>query len=193
MGRPTGPCLAGAVPDDTAVPPEPRYDGRDRGRMGGPHAEKPEIRTLNLENLVRLLGLQIGLDLQLDADRSCRLVFDGQVMVDIEGVDDGVALLHSVVGLLPPAGRRKAIYEALLAGNLFGRDTGAAVLAVDADLGEILLFRRLDLDATDERSFGDALQDLVARATAWTGRLETLARSPEAAAPADLGAYAIRI
>ncbi|MBB3949282.1 hypothetical protein GGQ76_000550 [Aureimonas jatrophae] len=110
----------------------------------------------------------------MDETRSCRLVFDGRVSVDIgaPAAQTGTVFLHSAVGVLPASGR-EAIYEQLLSSNLFGRDTGAAVLAVDRDLGEVVLLRRLDERHLGYAEFTDALEDFIARVGAWTEKLKS--------------------
>ena len=150
---------------------------------------------MTIEDALNQLGRQIGLELRLDAAGACRLVFDGRTTVDIEAPAgrEGTVFLHSAVGLLPPSGAREAVYEDLLSSNLFGRDTGRAVLAIDGDLGEIVLFRQLDLAGTGYAAFADAIEDFVARTRAWTGRLQQ-ARSTSAIADIDgTGAYGIRV
>lgn len=148
---------------------------------------------MDIEDALNQLGRQIGIALRLDAARACRLVFDGRTALDIEAPADrpGTVFLHSAVGVLPPAGRREAVYETLLAGNLFGRDTGRAALAIDRDLGEILLVRQLDMAETSHAAFADAVEDHVARAKAWTERLR------QAPAPAEdalaLAQFGLRI
>lgn len=130
------------------------------------------------------LGRQIGLKLKLDRNNACRLVFDKSTTVDIEAVDAGTVFLHAAVGIVPTAGR-DAVYETLLEANLFGRGTGAAVLAVDKSLGEVVLHRRLDMAKTEYSDFTAALEDFVTHARAWTDRLEAMRRST--AAPAASG------
>ncbi len=150
---------------------------------------------MDIEDALDQLGRQIGITLRLDAARACRLVFDGRTALDIEAPADrpGTVFLHSAVGVLPPAGRREAVYETLLAGNLFGRDTGRATLGLDRDLGEILLVRQLDMAETTYAAFVDAVEEHVARTKAWTERL----RQAPAAAPAEdalaLAQFGLRI
>lgn len=129
---------------------------------------------MRIEEILDQFSRQTGLALTLDASRSCRLVFDGRVSVDIEapeGQPDTV-FLHSAVGVLPVSGR-EAIYEQLLSGNLFGRDTGAAMLAVDRDLGEVVLLRRLETRHLEYADFTEALEDFIARVGAWTEKLKS--------------------
>lgn len=123
----------------------------------------------------------MGLTLRLDADGACRLIFDDRFVIDIEAIDraSGETLVHAQVGILPPAGSREATDELLLAGNLFGRGTGACTLGVDPDMREAILHRRLELARMEYHDFVAAIEDFLARVKAWTERLAKTAGSGE--------------
>jgi hypothetical protein len=100
---------------------------------------------MRVEQLVRELGIRLGLPLALDGNGMCRLVLDGGTTVDLEALrDDGEKfVIYAVLGKLRP-GPREAIYRALLEANLPSRDGTAGVLALDGDRDEIILQRILD-------------------------------------------------
>ena len=133
---------------------------------------------MRINDVVQQFGRQIGLDLKLDAGGACRLTFDGRTIVDVEAADDSetAAFLHSTVGLVPAVGK-EGLYQLLLEGNHFGRDTGRSVLSVDTDLGEIVLVRHLDMDKLTMADFTAALENFLAVSRAWTEKLRN--RVPE--------------
>ena len=68
---------------------------------------------MRVEQLVRELGIRLGLPLALDGNGMCRLVFSGGTTVDLEALrDDGEKfIIYAVLGKLRP-GPRDAIYRA---------------------------------------------------------------------------------
>jgi hypothetical protein len=138
-----------------------------------------------IEDLLKELGRRMGVPLELDRNRACRLVFDERWTIDIEAPAErpGTAFVYAVVGAVPvPADA--AFYRGLLEANLFGRETEGATLCVDALRGEILLQRILAVGATDLAALVEALEALIRALAAWQERLATLAH----AAPARAGA-----
>jgi hypothetical protein len=121
-------------------------------------------------------GLGLGA-LRFDSKRVCRLVFDDVHEVDLEQ-PEGLPMLfvHAVIARLP-AGAREEIFRRCLIGNFFGSGTGDAMLCLDANRDEILLFRRLPLPETGLAELEAALLDFV-------GRMQPL-KDVLAAAPAS--------
>lgn len=136
---------------------------------------------MNISDAIVQLGQDMGLPLKLDANRACRLVFDGRIEVDIEapeGQGDAVHLSCAVGNV--PAGGREALYEAMLEANLFGRGTGGAVLGIDKSFNEIVLTRTLQMDGTRYQDFVKAIEQLVLHANTWTGRIASFAHGSPA-------------
>ena len=123
---------------------------------------------MDLGNILKEFGQATGLGpLALDGNNLCRLVFDGNLTVDIELLPDGRRFyVHAVVGPLPGSGGPDLL-RSLLGANLFGRETGGAVLALDPDLDELLLFREFDAAATDYDAFVAALEALLNALERW--------------------------
>ena len=121
------------------------------------------LETLQLE-------LQIP-DLAFNASHVCRLVFDHRLTVDLEcQPDQNVLHIYSVVGQdtsLDAAG-----YRELLSANLFGHGSGEAVLAIDDQRDEILLFRSWNLDTLTSAQLTKDLVQFVAAAGTWQDRLQ---------------------
>jgi hypothetical protein len=145
---------------------------------------------MTVEDLLSALGARMGLpDLQLDESRSCQLLFDGHLAVDIEAPVDqgGIVFLHSTVGIVRPEGR-EALFQQLLEANLFGRGTGGAVLSVDGQRYEILLHRSLQTRQIDFSDFVDALEQFIQYASHWMERLaQSHGAAPPSAAPLNAG------
>lgn len=151
---------------------------------------------MNIADALKQLGQDMGLPLKLDANRACRLVFDGRIEVDIEapeGQGDTVHLSCAVGNI--PAGSREALYEALLEANLFGRGTGSAVLGIDKAFNEIVLTRTLPMDGTRYQDFVKAIEQLVLHANTWTERIANFGHetSPPKAAGEPTPSSMIRI
>jgi Tir chaperone protein (CesT) family len=91
---------------------------------------------MRVDQLVRELGVRLGLPLALDGNGMCRLVFNGGMNVDVEALrDDGEKfIIYSVLAKLRP-GPRGALYQALLEANLPTENGGAGVLALDVEAG----------------------------------------------------------
>jgi hypothetical protein len=107
----------------------------------------------------------------LDPDGGTQLVIDDKYVIDIEPAEGTGLELLAAVGPAPAAGRETAFAE-LLAANLLGQATGRARLALDADLDEIVLCRRLEGgDELTLAAFEEALGEFVAVLEIWQERL----------------------
>ena len=128
--------------------------------------------TMHIKDALLELWNQLGISgLSLDESGFCRLIIDRQLMVDIEQAEgEGELHLHSALGSLP-AGRREALYATLLAANLFGSETGGAVLALDETAGEIVLFRSLRMVEMDYPTFVSTLEGFIQQVEIWKNRL----------------------
>lgn len=127
---------------------------------------------MRIQDVLAEFGKQAGLPLGLDRNGTCRIVFGDTTTVDVEAPADRPdrVFLYSAVGLLP-AGNRTPLLEDLLGANLFGRGTADATLAIDAEAGEILLQRILDMDRIDTRAFTAILESFVQAAMTWSQAL----------------------
>ena len=102
------------------------------------------------------------------------LRIDGRLVIDLEHRPErGMLHLYAVMGLIPLTGR-EACFEALLAANLFGRDTDEAVFGLDVLRGEILLTRDVPLDGLDCTRFAKLLERFINTVDAWQEKLANL-------------------
>jgi hypothetical protein len=127
---------------------------------------------MEVNELISRLGAEIGLkDLALNEEHMARLQFDNRLIVDLEYEQETQCLyLCAVLGEIPEE-KRKEVFEQLLIGNLFCRQTRGAVLAVSPMDQEILLVRSFPTAKSDYRDFTDALENFVAAVDDWTDRL----------------------
>ncbi|MBK8964026.1 MAG: type III secretion system chaperone [Candidatus Competibacteraceae bacterium] len=126
---------------------------------------------MNIRDVLAELGHQMGLNVTLNEEGVCRLVFDDRFSVDIEvGPDNATVHLYSVLCPIPPE-NKESFYEWLLEANLFGGDTGGAWFALDGAHGEVVLNRTLKMANTDYRDFADLLEAFVNHLEAWTDKL----------------------
>jgi hypothetical protein len=132
---------------------------------------------MELPALLDEFGRTAGLGrVALNDEGVCRLVLDEDLTVDVEVAPEasraaGSFFLHAVAGRLPAGDGDPGLLKELLAANLFGRDTGGATLALDPDLGEVVLLRELGAEATDYGTFAAALERFVNALDRWRGRL----------------------
>ncbi len=139
---------------------------------------------MDVRTAVRQLGELINLTLSISPSKSCRLVFDETLIVDIDWPDGASnrVLLSSGVGVVPDD-RKLEIYEILLSANAFGRDTADATLGVETGHGEIILHRAVQLDDLRFDAFVRILEEFNAAARAWTDRLAQLPAKPAGVEP----------
>ncbi len=152
---------------------------------------------MKVEAAIAELGQKMGVTLQLDDNRACRLVFDGQLSVDIEAptaLPDHLIMSCGVSpDLFPQA--REAVLRSLLHANLFGQDTGGGVLALDEARGEVVLQRTLAMAQCDLEDLLGALELMLQTAQGWVDRLQTErgVPLPGRAAPTDALVSMMRI
>jgi hypothetical protein len=129
---------------------------------------------MQIEEAIVQLGQKMGVVLQLDANRACRLVFDGTLAVDFEApqsLPDQLVMSCVVGSDIFPQGRL-AVLQSLLEANLFGRGAGGAMLALDEERGDVLLQRTLNLSRASLQDLLNALEQLLKHAEAWVERLK---------------------
>lgn len=143
---------------------------------------------MKFQKLLSELGSSIGLgNLQPDESGACRLVFNGQLSIDLETDNEsGQSLvMHTVVGRLPPEERR-AFCLKLLGGNYLSHNTRGAVLGLAPTTEEVVLHRRLSMQSCDTEMLANELVTLVSTAQKWMSRLSTRHESSAEAMPAPM-------
>ena len=126
-----------------------------------------------IESLMSGLGQKMGIALQLDENRSCRLVFDDSIIVDFEAPEAlaGKLMMSCVVAAEVRPDERETVFRTLLEANLCSRGTGGAVLAINDETDEVVLQRILEMRHTDLQDLEGALDQLLQYGEAWSARL----------------------
>lgn len=132
---------------------------------------------MKLQELFTELAAHMGLPAPASTmEETYQLVFDDTVVVDLEPdtINEGVLILHTVLGFAPPDGK-SAFYTLLLQGNYLGHETHGSVLAISPESGEVVLSRRLSGAELAVEPLARALEQLVSTAKDWA---EKIAASP---------------
>ncbi|MEZ0387510.1 MAG: type III secretion system chaperone [Verrucomicrobium sp.] len=143
---------------------------------------------MKLDDLIKQLGASIGLPNLGLTDGSCRLVFDGNLPVDVEEAEEeSQAHLLSNLGPLPQEeGEESRYYRRLLEANHFGRETGGMTLALVPSEGQFFLCGIISLGTVSLESFSKMLARFAREAHHWIVELESMSRdTPKSAPDAD--------
>ena len=140
---------------------------------------------MELSELLEKFGKSSGLDVcNLDDEGVCRLVFDGNLTVDIEqGEDKATCLMYGLAGPLPP--EPEALMRRMLGANLFVSDTGDAVVGLDNTLDQIIILLRCQLTHMEYDEFERILTGFIDQLEYW---IESL--SPDSESEMDTGVEA---
>ncbi|MFY3305593.1 type III secretion system chaperone [Achromobacter xylosoxidans] len=142
---------------------------------------------MDAHTLVSLLGDRAGIPLSLSEAGTLALLFENDVILNLEHAASEDALhLYVIVGGDPyDDEERLALYGDMLEANLFCHDTGGGSLGLDDATGEILLTRRVELAMAHVGHLSEAIETLVAAAIQWKSKIADAAISDDAVALAD--------
>lgn len=119
------------------------------------------------EDLIRALGIQMGLALKVDSHQSCLLRYPDGLTCQIEltgGADE--VMLGSFLGELPPGPfRDKALIQAMQVNGL--TITPRGILAFSPKKGGLILFMKVPLSSLTGEKLHHLLMGFVAHAGAW--------------------------
>lgn len=126
----------------------------------------------HLSALVGEFGKKIGIEgLEFDEYGSCLLSFD-DVLVGMSLVQKGAGVfLYSMVGEVSEA-RKADLFELLLDGQAFFKDTAGASLAVPKGSGRIMLQYRIPADGLDLTTLEATMDHFVRTAETWRGKVQ---------------------
>jgi|APEBP8051073302_1049394.scaffolds.fasta_scaffold01154_9 hypothetical protein len=147
----------------------PRYTYRQILASRQPRCQ-PTMFTA-AQDLLLAYGRLAGLPtLGFDEHGCARLVFEGDVAVDLEADEPAHCIqVYAVLGPVPP-GNREPLYRRLLEGNLFGQQTGGAMLAVDPVREEVLLCGRVDPAVVSAEALSGWMDGFAGTAAHWLRR-----------------------
>jgi len=128
--------------------------------------------NIMLKQFIEQLTLDLGLEQALDAneDGSYSLHFEPDIDVTLREHSDSIILFNTKLGLLPSHNVEEYLLKTMTA-NLFGRETGGAILGLDNEGKRVVLLDFL-LEEQNYNVFHERLEDFVNYAEAW--RQETI-------------------
>jgi len=138
------------------------------------------------DRLLAGLGQTLTVDrLALDDTGSCVLVFDADLIVNVEYEDPlGRLVLSCYLDELPHEGAEPLLRE-LLAANLYWHRTRGATLCLEEGTGGVILVYGHAVSALDGPSFETVVENFVNQAEHWRARIAAARQQgPEACAPA---------
>lgn len=140
--------------------------------------------------LLAELGDTLKLDtLKLDeSSDSCALLFDDELLLNIEYVKDtGRLVLTSRLGELPREDAEPLLRELLVA-DLYWHRTGGATLGLEEHTGAVMLSYEQSVLEVDRQGFETLVETFLNQAERWTRRIA--AKPTSAAVSTALGARA---
>ena len=129
---------------------------------------------MDIEALVSAVGNEFGVKLALNENQVASLVIDDKFDLEFEYVDDMDTLfVSSPLGKLTGSGNGP-IFKALLDANLYGKDTGGSVFAIDERTDEIILFFKTNVAKIEYDEFKDILERYLNIRMEWITTFERI-------------------
>lgn len=130
----------------------------------------------SLANTLTVAGLTLD-----QTTHACVLVFDGDLVVNVEYDDpDARLVLSAYLEELPREGAEPLLRE-LMGANLYWHRTRGATLALEEGTNGVILSYRVSVTETDAPAFESAVQAFVNQAQRWTNRIAEFKRKVPAA------------
>jgi len=117
---------------------------------------------MKIDDLLNKLGQYYGLpELLLDKNNVCNLMFDGghDIFIEPDTLKQN-SHLYAVVGLIPSY-EKELFYEKIFDKNLFGKETGDALIHCDVKRNEVLLYRTINHNVLDTQNFISLIENFV--------------------------------
>jgi len=106
-------------------------------------------------------------------DRIVRLLFDRKWWISFESIEDeDIFFMYATIAKIP-VDQEVIVHKRALAGNLFGKETGEATLALHEDKRLLVLFQRFYEAKTDYDAFKRAVENLIAYLDYWQEKLQS--------------------
>jgi len=149
--------------------------------------DKREIANKLVAEFGKMLTVE-GLQLSEESN-SCVLVFDGDIVLNIEYDAVAERMLFSVYLDELPQENAEPLLRELLAANLYWHRTRGATFCLEEGTGGIILVYPHSIDHLDNGSFETVVENVVQQAESWKGRIAGRKAEAEAAAqsPASNG------
>lgn len=134
-----------------------------------------EISVLKkqVNKILKQIGDEQNLpDLCLDENNHCMLLFDERIILNMDLDEPGSLLvIYAYIGEVPIE-CREPIYQKVLEGNFFWKETEGATLGLDRQSQSLVLAKSFHLPMTDIHSFEDQLAIFVEVVEKWMARIE---------------------
>jgi len=126
---------------------------------------------MTIDTILAEFGTRTGMGaLRLGPQGTCRLIFDGEYIVDIEA-PAGAVHLSCTVGPAD-ADLGPAFVRRMLGANFMGRETGGAALALDEVASEVVMCRSLPTAGLTAQDFETAVEAFVAAVQVWRAEID---------------------
>lgn len=133
---------------------------------------------MSLDDLLEEQGNQIGKKLQLNNLGVCSFSIENKLLISIERSIDSVHFyIYASIDHIPKD-KEAEIASAALEGNLFGKETGDAVLAYASDLESLILFEKMNEKTITYPEFQERLRNFIGRLKYWSKKVEGLVAAP---------------
>lgn len=114
-------------------------------------------------------------EIEEDEYRVIRIWINDQHLIHLRNSpDEKLFYLYAKVSSLPPQPHQVKIYETLLEANLFGKQTGLAVLAIQIKSNSIILMRTFETSVTTFESYSRGFQDFMNYLVYWKEEMQRL-------------------
>ena len=129
-------------------------------------------------NTLTVEGLRLGSE-----DNSCVLVFDGDLLLNIEFDEESERLVFSIYLDELPRENAEPLLRELLCANLFWHRTRGATLGLEENTGGLMLVYASSVLELDGGAFENIVENLLDQAEAWRKRVASHRESAPAFAP----------
>ena len=125
---------------------------------------------MTAEELLNKLGQVLEIDIFLNNNNVCRIVFDNDP-IDFEMIGNTFTFIGEVGPI--PIESRESFYALILSGNFLGQETGRATLGLDINLDAIFLHQFLELPM-DYPQFEGHLEQFVNVLRFWKVKIKDI-------------------
>lgn len=114
-------------------------------------------------------------EVETDANGIHRIWVNDQHLIHLRSSkDEKLFYMYAKIASLPPEEMQAKVYCHLLEGNLFGKETGRAFLAVQAEAKAIVLMQLFDSEMTSIESYLENFQHFINFLVYWKKRMQDL-------------------
>ena len=132
-------------------------------------------------NLLTVEGLRLGAE-----DNSCVLVFDGDLLLNIEFDEASERLVFSLYLDELPRERAEPLLREMMGANLYWHRTGGATLCLEENTRGVMLVYASSVLELDGGAFENIVENLLDQAEAWRKRIAAHRESAPVFAPAAM-------